>query len=47
MKTSELIKLLKKYDVKFIEYRGRHDWYYSSITKKAFLYGVMLKKYQR
>ncbi|MBM6834103.1 type II toxin-antitoxin system HicA family toxin [Megamonas hypermegale] len=36
MKTSELIKLLKKYDVKFIEYRGRHDWYYSSITKKSF-----------
>ena len=34
MKTSELVKLLKKNGCKFIEHRGEHDFYYSPITGK-------------
>lgn len=36
MKTTELIRLLKKHGVKFVEHRGRHDFYYSPITKQYF-----------
>lgn len=36
MKTSEIIKILRKYDVKFIRHGKSHDWYYSSITNKYF-----------
>lgn len=36
MKTSELLKLLKKAGVTYVEPGKRHDMYYSPITKKTF-----------
>ena len=36
MKTSELLKLLKKNNIQFIEHGKRHDMYYSPITNKEF-----------
>ena len=34
MKTSELIRLLKKHGVKFAHHRGNHDFYYSPISEQ-------------
>ncbi len=34
MKTSELLKILKKHGVKFVRNGGNHDIYYSPITHK-------------
>lgn len=36
MKTSELVKLLKKLGCRLIEHRGEHDWWYSPETGKEF-----------
>lgn len=36
MKTSELLKLLKKNGIQFVEHGKRHDHYYSPITGKCF-----------
>lgn len=36
MKQSELLKLLKKYNVQLIQHGKRHDIYFSPITKKQF-----------
>jgi len=32
MKTQELLKLLKKHKIRFVEHGTRHDVYYSPIT---------------
>lgn len=39
MKTSELIKLLKKHGCYLVENGGRHDHYYSPITNKIIVVG--------
>lgn len=36
MKTSELLKLLKKHKIRFVEHGKRHDMYYSPITGATF-----------
>lgn len=36
MKTSELLKLLKKNGITFTQHGKRHDLYYSPITGKTF-----------
>lgn len=36
MKTSELLKLLKKHGIYLTEHGKRHDHYYSPITGKTF-----------
>ena len=36
MKTSELLKILKKHGIVFIRHGGSHDIYYSPITGKEF-----------
>lgn len=36
MRTQELLKLLKKYGIRFIEHGSEHDKYYSPITEKSF-----------
>lgn len=39
MKTSELIKLLKKHGIHQIDEGGRHSIFYSPITNKTFVIG--------
>lgn len=36
MKTSELLKLLKKSGIEFVRHGKRHDVYYSPLTNKEF-----------
>lgn len=36
MKTSELLKLLKKANCVFVRHGGSHDIFYSPLTKKKF-----------
>ena len=44
MKTSELLKLLKKHGITFVRNGGNHDIYYSPITHKKLKIGLMALK---